>query len=91
MAGESDDWADAARRLELTRARMTQIANLLLLGQNYHLIHHLWTTIPWYRYQDVYRELEPELRARGCPIGWTTPAAAPDAVGATPDRVAHAA
>lgn len=30
--GEIRDWADAARRLRLTRARMTQIANLLLLA-----------------------------------------------------------
>ena len=31
-AGEIRDWAEAARRLRLTRARMTQIANLLLLA-----------------------------------------------------------
>ena len=30
--GEVDDLADAARRLGLTRARVTQIANLLLLA-----------------------------------------------------------
>jgi len=42
-----------------------------LLGQNYHLIHHLWTTIPWYRYQRVFRAIRPELEARGSRIGWT--------------------
>ena len=31
-AGEIADWAEAARRCGLTRARMTQVANLLLLA-----------------------------------------------------------
>jgi hypothetical protein len=30
-AGELKDWAEAARLIQVTRARMTQIANLLLL------------------------------------------------------------
>lgn len=62
-----------------TRIYPGRIANLLLLGQNYHLIHHLWTTIPWYRYQQVFREIEPELRERECAIGWRSLAVAPDA------------
>jgi hypothetical protein len=33
-AGELRDWADAARLVGVTRARMTQIANLLLLAPN---------------------------------------------------------
>jgi fatty acid desaturase len=60
-----------------TRIYPGRLANLLLLGQNYHLIHHLWTTIPWYRYQEVYRAIEPELRERGCAIGWRSRAVAP--------------
>ena len=31
-AGETKDWADAARLIGVTRARMTQIANLLMLA-----------------------------------------------------------
>ena len=54
-----------------------RIANALLLGQNYHLIHHLWNTIPWYRYQEVFEGQEAEFRERGCPIGWSAPALAP--------------
>jgi beta-carotene hydroxylase len=42
----------------------------LLLGQNYHLIHHLWTTILWYRYQRVFGEIEDELAKRGARIEW---------------------
>ncbi len=62
-----------------TRIYPGRIANLLLLGQNYHLIHHLWNTIPWYRYQQVFRAREQELRERGCPIGWAQPARADSA------------
>ena len=39
-----------------------------LLGQNYHLIHHLYPRIPFYRYGACFRELRPELEARGAPI-----------------------
>lgn len=37
----------------------------LFLEQNLHLIHHLWPTIPWYRYRSLFREAEPGLRADG--------------------------
>ncbi|MEO1234528.1 MAG: fatty acid desaturase [Myxococcota bacterium] len=30
------------------------LSRALLLGQNHHLIHHLYPSIPWYRYADVY-------------------------------------
>jgi len=52
-----------------TRAMPSALGNIALLGQNYHLVHHLWATIPWYRYQRAFRALEPELRARGCDVG----------------------
>ena len=60
-----------------TRNAPGRVANVLLLGQNYHGIHHLWTTVPWYHYQQVFREIEPQLRERQCPIGWNTRALAP--------------
>lgn len=60
-----------------TRIYPGRLLNWILLGQNYHLIHHLWTTIPWYRYERVYDALEAELRARDCPIGWDQVAVAP--------------
>lgn len=44
--------------------------NVVLLAQNQHLIHHLWTTIPWFRYRAVFRQIEGELVARGCRVGW---------------------
>ncbi len=60
-----------------TRIYPGRTANVMLLGQNYHLIHHLWTTIPWYRYQAVYASIEPELRERECAIGWGSRAEMP--------------
>lgn len=53
-----------------TRIYPGRILNALLLGQNYHLIHHLWTTIPWYRYQRVFGEIEDQLAERGARIEW---------------------
>lgn len=51
-----------------TRIYPGRILNVLLLGQNYHLIHHLWTTVPWYRYQRVFGEIEADLVQRGARI-----------------------
>ena len=53
-----------------TRIYPGRLLNALLLGQNYHLIHHLWTTIPWYRYQRVFERIEGELAERGARIEW---------------------
>jgi beta-carotene hydroxylase len=43
-----------------------KVLNLLILGQNYHLVHHLWPSIPWYRYQPAYYAAKPVLDAKGC-------------------------
>ena len=67
-----------------TRVYPGRWANRLLLGQNYHLIHHLWTTIPWYHYQQVFQEIEPQLRERGCAIGWNSEALVPEGVEPSP-------
>lgn len=40
----------------------------LVLGHNYHAIHHLWPTIPWHGYRAVFRNKLPELRRHGVPI-----------------------
>ena len=41
--------------------------NLLILSQNYHLIHHLWPSIPWYRIQASYYAVKPLLDYKGSP------------------------
>jgi len=40
----------------------------LILGHNYHAIHHLWPNIPWHRYHAVFREKLDYLRENGVPI-----------------------
>ena len=37
--------------LENTRLYPGLLWQVLTLNQNYHLVHHLWTGIPWYRYR----------------------------------------
>jgi beta-carotene hydroxylase len=61
---------DTDRRYFDTRIYPGRALNALLLGQNYHLIHHLWTTIPWFRYRQVFDAIQPDLERRGCRIGW---------------------
>ncbi|MBE9115071.1 fatty acid desaturase [Lusitaniella coriacea LEGE 07157] len=54
---ERDRWKNA-------RVYGGPILNLLIFGQNYHLIHHLWPSIPWYKYQGAYRATKPLLEAK---------------------------
>lgn len=42
--------------------------NFLLLGQNYHLIHHLYPKVPWYLYRKVYLLTRPDLISKNAPI-----------------------
>ena len=49
----------------------------LVLGHNYHAIHHLWPNLPWHRYRPTFREKQASLRERGVPVetrlfGWST-------------------
>ena len=61
---------DNQQRFFDTRAYPSRVLNLLLLGQNYHLVHHAWVTIVWYRYQRVFAGARPELEALGARIDW---------------------
>lgn len=56
---ERDRWKNA-------RVYPSRILNLLIGGQNYHLIHHLWPSIPWYKYQPAYYAVKPLLDEKGC-------------------------
>lgn len=40
----------------------------LLLAQNYHLVHHLFPGVPFYRYGTVYWQVRGELLARGADL-----------------------
>ena len=37
------------------------------MGQNYHLIHHLWPSIPWFEYKIAYEKTKPLLEKKGSP------------------------
>jgi beta-carotene hydroxylase len=50
-------------RWKNARVYPSWILNILLLGQNYHLIHHLWPSVPWYNYQKAYIQMKPLLDA----------------------------
>ncbi len=61
-------FVDTARWRD-TRVYPGTWTNIVLLGQNYHLVHHLWPTVPWYRYQQAYFYTEDQLRANGSQFG----------------------
>lgn len=57
-------------RSRYTNTRIHDIPGLdvLLLGQNYHLIHHLHPRIPFYHYKKSFHALEEKLEAKGTQI-----------------------
>jgi beta-carotene hydroxylase len=66
-------WPDPERSLKqsenftlatLLRTGSEWLLNPLLQYQNYHLIHHLWPTTPFYNNERVYRLLEEEFAER---------------------------
>lgn len=66
-------WTPHHDHTETGRYRDTRIslwpgANVLLLGQNYHLIHHMMPGVPYYRYKPTFEELRPILEAKGARI-----------------------
>lgn len=56
---ERDRWKNA-------RVYPSAVLNLMIMGQNYHLVHHLWPSIPWYKYKPAYEQMKPLLDAKGC-------------------------
>ncbi len=44
-----------------------RVMNWLIMGQNYHLVHHLWPSIPWFEYKPAYEATKPLLDAKGSP------------------------
>jgi beta-carotene hydroxylase len=61
---------DNRERFLDTRAYPSRVLEFLLLGQNYHLIHHAWVTIVWYRYSRAFEAARPDLEAMGARINW---------------------
>jgi beta-carotene hydroxylase len=70
---------DSTDRRFNARAYGGPLVAVLHLNQNYHLIHHLWPRIPWFRYREAYLATRPTLRALGCRVSWVvTPLPAGD-------------
>lgn len=39
--------------------------NWFFMGHSFHIVHHLWPSIPWYRYHTAYRMVRTELLEAG--------------------------
>jgi len=39
----------------------------LMFFQDYHVVHHLWPTVPFYRYAQVWSKKKPEIQQKGVP------------------------
>jgi fatty acid desaturase len=55
-------------RYRNTRVSLFPGGNILLLGQNYHLIHHMIPSIPYYAYERSFEEMRPLLEKHGVRI-----------------------
>lgn len=51
-----------------SRVILGQFFKLASLGQSYHLVHHLYPRVPWYRYEDLYHRIAPDLDAKQSPV-----------------------
>ena len=57
-----------ADRFRNTRITLFPGSTWILLQQDRHLIHHLYPSIPWYRYRAAHRELSSLLGERGAVV-----------------------
>jgi fatty acid desaturase len=62
---------DRTDRFGATRVNRFPGSTWILLQQDRHLIHHLYPSIPWYRYRTAFRELRPLLEENGAIIQGT--------------------
>ena len=54
-------------RWKNARVYPSRFLNIMLLGQKYGLLHHLWPNVPWYYYETTYYQMKPLLDANGSP------------------------
>lgn len=52
-----------------TRAFKSRFGNLVSMGMQYHIIHHLYPRIPLSLTPAAYREMKPILQRKGCDLG----------------------
>lgn len=65
-SGEEEEFKQANNYSKATSIRQgkERLMNILLQYQNYHLVHHMWPTTPFYNNEKVFRLLEPEFNKR---------------------------
>ena len=51
-----------------TRITAVEWLTPLVLNHNYHAVHHIWPTVPWHRYREIYRNKIDYLIRHGVPI-----------------------
>lgn len=56
---------DSADRYMTSRNVGHSWLNPIMMMQNWHLMHHLWPSVPFYNYQKLHARLEPVLEAKG--------------------------
>jgi fatty acid desaturase len=59
---------DRTERYLNTRIGLWAGGTIFTLQQNLHLMHHLWPSVPFYRYYRLYRRLRPVLLEKGSRI-----------------------
>jgi beta-carotene hydroxylase len=60
----------ATSRYQSTTVRSHPLLTWLLLGQNFHGLHHIYPRVPFYRMASTWRAIHPEMQARGMVDAW---------------------
>jgi beta-carotene hydroxylase len=55
-------------RILLFKGKFAGTIDQLWFFQNFHLIHHLYPRVPYYKYRKLFNELRPVLEKAGSPI-----------------------
>ena len=61
-------YVDTATILPPEPAPLRFVLNWLWMFQNYHSIHHLFPRVPFYKYAELYEEIEDVMEAKQAPI-----------------------
>lgn len=61
--------AEEQGRYRDTRGFKSRLGNILSMGMQYHIVHHLYPRIPLSLTPAAYRELKPILQRRNCDLG----------------------
>ena len=67
------DWVphapyDSTSRFTVARVLHVPGLKWLMVGHNYHLMHHLWPKVPFYHYFDLFIVAQPLLSEKGCRV-----------------------